>query len=1654
MAQPNSTDPKGGDSQTSSPAKHQSKAVKRWTPLGFLIKLFLFVCLFFTAVLVAFFYAAGTEQGTEYLLNKIAQQTGIGFKYGRGNLKDGIWITDIDIDANQDIHIGVDRVFVKIGWRAVFSKQVHLREASIHHLVITNRQPPTDEPFDYKTLQLPINLRFDAADINRITYNQASKDPIHVTDVAVNDLTWIGTQLKLGKGQLYYHDMLSVHDLTGDMDLKGTYPLDLSAVVHVNALDKAYVDALQITAKGSLKRLHGTVNSQYNHADVQGEFLAQPMDSNAPFWAKLRYEKLHLPYANEQNIILQDGLVIASGITSDIDLRINTQLSGQDIPTGHYQGRAKVDVNNSLLDIKQLIADTPHGRLHADGLIDWSDAVDIKATVNSDDYALRQSLSPEYQEYQAYLPQKLDGTLDFHLLTQNAQGNLEMDMVLNQRDGEYVQANIIKVEDKSNNHQPLLIDASWRQLKRQNLPDIGNINSDHGNVKVKMQGQRLDVQANAQINELNVAPKGNYVVNVHKMGSRIDLSQVDYQGVVGQLSGNGQIHLANRGKPLNWQIHASTEGLYPNRYQDNLPIDKLTGVIHASGNLVVDNHGNQQHHISIQNSDLSALLDASQDNRQINIGGTGVANIRLADGELTAFTADFDGELGTTDVPKGHIRLQANGTPNDIRFNELTYQGKAGHLDGTGRVQLGGSRLSWDIDAKLQDLNTGYFITDNPTIITGKLDSQGSWIKGKTEAETGQLGDFTAKFAGQVDTDKLPAGNLLVDIKGNAQVIDINRLYHDGDAGKLDAKGTLDMRQGYHWQVNAEMNNFNLGYFVKDMPSRLSGHLDSTGSWQTNAQRIQIQDMNVSGQLKGQPFKAQGAINVQMLLPKDIKGYLNRLKSADTNSQYNQVNDMIDALQADNLVIRWADNYLSVSGDKQQLQAKVNITNLDQLNSRLNGEISGGMTMLQTENSRLPTLYVDVLAKRLALPNLLLASGHVKGKLVDLGNSPSQLSVQAVDLETANQQINQLYLVFNGTMAKHTAQVKAKKDDSRFSGLLTGEYDAQTMRWQGVMAQGELASQGTVLKQQQPTQTVLDVDNQSLKMAAHCWQTNDKAGQFCLNQPLNVNKNSGNVNLLIDNIDTKLFALAMPKDIRWRAKVHGTAKLSWQQGQNPVIDAAIYSQNGKIGMVQDGTGNIDIPYDRVSLRLISQANGLKLRADLNNGQRGNGYVNVLINPTAQDKPIQGNLVVDKLNLALFKPFFPGMRVLEGQATANGQLSGTLSTPKFDGKVAVRHGRVSMLDMPVDLQNINATADIQGTNADIKGRFMSGEGQGSITGTIDWRNQLIAKLGVQGAQLSVVQPPILSARINPDIEMIVRPSDKYISIKGVITVPSATIRPPEANEDIIGKSADVIVLDRRAVGNIEQVLAVTKPWDINADIGVDLGHHVTFRGFGAVLPLAGALTVHQHGQGIMTAKGMIQVARRTNVDAFGQSLDLNYAQVRFDGDIRRPTLSIEAVKEINASTVGLRVKGDASNPNIIVFNDAGLSEQQAMNALVTGRIENSSATQISEQGFRSEVTNNIAAAGLSYGLHGTRQFTNELGRAFGLQSLTVNAAGTQDDTNVNVTGYITPDLYIRYGVGVFNAQSTLSVRYQLTKRVYVEATSSLEKFVDVVYGWQF
>ena len=910
----------------------------------------------------------------------------------------------------------------------------------------------------------------------------------------------------------------------------------------------------------------------------------------------------------------------------------------------------------------------------------------------------------------------------------------------------------------------------------------------------------------------------------------------------------------------------------------------------------------------------------------------------------------------------------------------------------------------------------------------------------------GKLQRFAVNFEGILDAEQLPAGNLTLDASGDDKQILIKRFRHVGAAGSIDATGTIDLRQGIAWDINAEMDRFNLGYFIKDTPSIITGSLNSDGRWTKEQQIINLKQINLSGILKGQPLSAQGSLAAKLYLPEDLASYFKRLQAQDAQAQYKQVNALIESLNADDLVIRWGDNYITANGDARQLQAKINITSLEQLSDKLSGKVTGGATLTQPVGQALPTIYIDLMGERISLPGFILRQGRISGKVVNLANSPSQLIISAEGLEVAGQAFKNITASFNGTEQVHVLDIDVVNEKLDVSATLKGGFNRQNLSWSGVVGNGRVQSQYATLNQLQPAQLIVNLpQNQGkssdlkVQLAAHCWQAEDQTGKLCLRENLIASSSSGQVNLAVQKLDSSLFAVFLPKDIDWHGKIDGRAILGWQRGKPPTINTTLYSDNGKIGLVQDGDADpVILPYKRVSLIALSVPEGLKLRTDINTGGGARGYAEVIVDPYKTPKPISGALVLNELNLAIFKPFFPGMRVLEGNITMAGGLGGTLDKPQFYGDVKLIDGRIAMLDLPINLQRMNVDAKIRGTEAIIDGSFNSGKGKGTLTGTVNWQQKLQAKLSIIGDRLVLTQPPLLLAEINPDIDIIVRPGDRYVNIEGAISVPSATIRPPEASEDIITQTGDAVVLDRRLIGNIEEVLAISKPWSINADVGIDLGDDINFRGFGAVIPLAGALNVTQNGSGVMRAKGVIQVSRRTNVNVFGQSLELNYGQVRFNGDVMKPNLSIEAVKTISGKTVGLRVKGNTENPNIVVFNNAGLTQQQAMNALVTGRINNTGATQISEQGFKSEVTNNLAAAGLSFGLSGTRTLTNQIGQALGLQSLTVDASGNSEDTNVNVTGYVTPDLYIRYGVGVFNAQNSLSIRYQLTRRIYVEA----------------
>lgn len=1529
------------------PAERDARWLRRWYPMPFVAKLAMVVLTGLLALVLAIYYAIGTDWGTRFLLDAIVKQTGIGLTVGEGNLRDGLWVYDLKI-ANDDknpVSVYADKAHITIGWKALLSKQVHLSSVKANTVIVKNHSPKSDEPFSYPKVALPFTLSLDDVQADLVRYQQLASDvTLNFTKADIKDFSWSDSLIKVDSATLGLNDVISIDKGSGKIDLQNNYPIDVKGKVHISALDVAYIGKIDGKVSGSLQQLTGKFTSQYNKADVVGEIVAYPLEKNVPFDAKLAWKNAQLPYLTEQNIRLKNATATATGNLDNIIIKSQGDLSAKNIPTASYQGVATTDYKS--LKIGELTATLPEGTISSRGVIDWQNRVNVSLMNSSNDLLLQQILPKILpKEISPYVPKTLDGKVAFVLDVATDSEPLLIKTKLMQNDGETVQAVISNAKGKNT---PYHILANWQNYQRTQVPNVGDINSPFGRANITYQPtknnqDKLTIVATTKIDKLNITPMGDYVVKLDKVNDNIHINEFDYQGIAGALSGKGAINLANKNQAFNWQVDANAKDFNIEQMFPSLPISGLTGDILARG-VMKDVKNTTEHHIELDDINMLGNIVVKDKQKVIkkplNLTGKGTSKIQLLGTDLQHLTAKFDGSLDTPDVPKGAFKF---------------------------------------------------------------------------------------------------------DIAGNLKQLNIHDFVHQSGQSSLTAKGKLDLQNGVGWDMTAKIQQFDGSFFAPTLPSNLTGNLATHGYWRQAEQAIYLNHLNITGRLKNQPISATGGLIAKLKLPQDFTKVENFSKT------------MIDTLKADNLQLQWGNNRINATGNEKQLVASVDISTLNQLVPTLKGMVRGGVVLSQPNNQALPNVMVDLVGRNIALPNFVVLDSKIKGEIVNLGKSQSQLELTASGLNIANQPIRAVQLQVYGTQSEHRADIKTESTRGNLQASIKGAVDIDKKTWQGVLGNGQIGTKYAKLQQLQPSQMRINWQNPTLQLASHCWQMAGNSGKLCLNDNLIISEQQGKVNFDVKNIDSQIFGVVLPNDIAWTGKLNGQALLNWQKNQKPSVNATFYSDNGTIGTAPQSPDELatTIDYERISLIARSTGDSLKLRADVKTANdAGNGYFDATINPYKAQKPIDGVLVFDQINLAILKPFFPAFERFTGMGLIAGKVNGTLNQPKFVGDVEIQDATLSVVGLPMRMEKINILASVNGNQAKVTGDFNTpANGNGLIAGTVDWVNELQAKLNITGDNLQLSQPPLLTAKINPMFDIIVRPQRRQVDIVGAIDIPQATIRPPEASEDVITQSPDVNVIDRRLAGQIDEVLKVTKPWAINAEIGIDLGKNVEFQGFGAKLPLAGALHLSQKGQGSMQARGVVQVAKRSKVEIFGQNLDLDFSQVRFNGAVSNPSINVQATKQIQGVQTGVKVTGQVAKPNIMVFNDGGLTEQQAMNALVTGSL-NTSGQNTNEQDFRSRVNNTLAAAGLSFGLSSTRGLTNEIGQAFGLQSLTLDASGTGSDTLISITGYITPDLFIRYGVGVFTSQPELSMRYQLTRRLYIEGKSALNNTIDLIYNWKF
>ena len=164
---------------------------------------------------------------------------------------------------------------------------------------------------------------------------------------------------------------------------------------------------------------------------------------------------------------------------------------------------------------------------------------------------------------------------------------------------------------------------------------------------------------------------------------------------------------------------------------------------------------------------------------------------------------------------------------------------------------------------------------------------------------------------------------------------------------------------------------------------------------------------------------------------------------------------------------------------------------------------------------------------------------------------------------------------------------------------------------------------------------------------------------------------------------------------------------------------------------------------------------------------------------------------------------------------------------------------------------------------------------------------------------------------------------------------------------------------------------------------------------------------------------------------------------FAGPLSYPFLDIEAVRVTGDVTAGLRLSGPAMQPSSEIFSNPAMSQEQALSWLLLGR-----PLHGGEDG------NVMAQAALALGLMGTAPIANKLAESFGVKDFTLDSEGSGVTSSVVATGRISERISLRYGVGVFEPANTLALRYELSKRLYLEAASGLANSLDLFYKRDF
>ena len=911
-----------------------------------------------------------------------------------------------------------------------------------------------------------------------------------------------------------------------------------------------------------------------------------------------------------------------------------------------------------------------------------------------------------------------------------------------------------------------------------------------------------------------------------------------------------------------------------------------------------------------------------------------------------------------------------------------------GSLEANGTVQLAAKPLGVALDIRWNDL-----------LLPADLAGQDLASRGALKAS----GNADAYHA-EGDVDIGPPGKpakLALNLDGTAQLVTLHTLQLKQAQGGLQAHGTLTLPPNLAWQVEASADQLDPGQLFAGWNGALDFDIASRGSMTKNGPEATLDIRRLAGRLRERALAGSGRLHL----------------SAD---------DVVDG----QLQLASGGSSIGLTarpGASNDAGLQLAIASLGDWLPNASGRLDGHFSL----RGKLPKLSINgqLHGQSLAWQQQRIDTLRLIVGLPDTSRLAGKLELQTGNASLQGLQFRQLHLLAEGSEGNHRLSVDAR--GSQLSGSFALHGALKGSAWNGTLSTLDLEPQGMPgWRLLQPSR--LGYDDGAMSLSELCLSAGDP--QLCVTARRDKP----------GNLDASFRLQALPlalllnasgnTDLPMRADgiIEGSGKLRRSAAGALSGNAAIGSARGTISYA-DRADEPLLHYDQLRLTadLAPAGQRIEVHGGLDDGGRLDGHITI----SGARQALGGQLDLRLNNLAFVELFTSELANVKGDVDGNFRFAGTLDQPAVAGQAQMRGFAAEVPSAGLKLSEGQLTAStIDARQLLIRGQVKSGAGTLAIAGNAALGADAQTLLTLKGSQFTATDIPAAKVVVSPDLT--VKQDAKGIDVGGALGIDSAEVNADKLpGAGATQASPDVVVVDEKQ----QQQAAGKLP--ISALVKVDLGRKTHVVGMGLDGRVSGTLTVVERPGRATTGQGQLTVDG--TYKAYGQNLQIQRGQLLFASTpLDNPGLNIRAVRKLNPNAtidegqeVGLLVSGTAQRPILSVFSNPVMEQSDALSYLVTGK----PLAQV--KGGEGDM---VGAAAQALGSAAGNLLARSVGAKLGVDDIGVSSNAALGGSSAFTVGkYLSPRLYLSYGVGLFEPGQVIILRYRLSQRWNFEAQQATE-----------